>query len=152
MPRSKPTQTIEHRISLSDFERKELKELLDAQTKSTEIQNYIDGGKGILFAGSAFAIGYIGYLALVEIFELKDEVTGAIKNIVYGKPTYPTKNVPENEAEWVNRDPDTGERINPMNPVPIAGGLVGLGMQIGEAIPVGTYVAQGWNSFTSIFD
>lgn len=129
-----------------------MKELLDARTKQTQINNFIDGGKGVLFAGSAFAVGYIGYLALVEIFELVDKVTPKVKSAIYGKPTYPTKTVPQNEEDWVNRDPDTGERINPMNPVPIAGGLVGLGMQIGEAVPVGSYLRSGIDGITSIFD
>jgi len=126
--------------------------LLDARTQQTQINNLIDGGKGILFAGSAFAIGYIGYLALVEIFEIIDKVTPKVKGAIYGKPTYPTKDVPENEEDWVNRDPETGERINPMHPVPIAGGLVGIGMQIGEAIPVGSYLRSGIDSIGSIFD
>ena len=129
-----------------------MKELLDARTKQTQINNFIDGGKGVLFAGSAFAVGYIGYLALVEIFELVDKVTPKVKSAIYGKPTYPTKTLPQNEEDWVNRDPDTGERINPMNPVPIAGGLVGLGMQIGEAVPVGSYLRSGIDGITSIFD
>ena len=126
--------------------------MLDAETRSKEIQNYIEGGKGILYAGAGFAVGYIGYLALVEIFELVDSVTPAVKSAIYGKPTYPTKEVPKNEDDWVNRDPNTGERINPMNPVPIAGGLVGLGMQIGEAVPVGSYLRSGIDGITSIFD
>lgn len=152
MPRSKPTQTIEHRISLSDFERKEMKELLDSRTQLNQINSYIEGGKGVLFAGSAFAIGYIGYLALVEIFELVDKVTPKVKNAIYGKPTYPTKTVPQNEEDWVNRDPETGERINPVSEVPIMGGLVGLGMQVGEAIPVGSWIADGASAIGSIFD
>lgn len=152
MPRAKTTDVIEHRITLGDFERKEFKEYLDIRDNAQKIDNVIDAGKGILFAGSAFAIGYIGYLALVEIFEIVDKVTPKVKDGIYGKPTYPTKDVPANEEDWVNRDPNTGERINPMNPVPIAGGLVGLGMQIGEAIPVGSYLRSGIDGIVSIFD
>jgi hypothetical protein len=140
MPRAKPNQVVEHRISFSDFERKELKQMLDIRDKQVTIANYVNGGKAVLYGASALAVGYFGYLALSEIFDFVDDIAPKAKNIIYGKETYPTQTVPSSEEDWVNRDPDTGERINPVSNVPIMGGLVGLGIQLGEAVPVGSWI------------
>lgn len=150
MPRKAPTQVIEHRITLGDYERKELKEALEINNTQTMIESGVTAGSAVLVGSAVVASTYIIYLGLKEIYGFVDEVTEPLKTIVFGKKTYPTKNPPPaNPDDWVNRDPETGERINPMNPVPIAGGLTGLGIAIGEAVPVGSWIRSGWDSITS---
>jgi len=147
MPRKAPTEVIEHRITLGDYERKEIKEALDVRDKQVLIGNAVKGGQFALLSVGIVGASYVTYLALKGIFGFIDEVTPAVKDGIYGKPTYPTKNPPPaNRDDWVNRDPETGERINPMHPVPVAGGLTGLGIRIGEAVPVGSWVRSGWDS------
>ena len=150
MPRKAPNQVIEHRITLGDYERKEIKEALDVRDKQVMIDNAVKGGQFVLLSGAIVGASYITYLALKSIYDFVDDVTPNVKNIIYGQPTYPTKDPPPaNKEDWVNRDPENGERINPMHPVPFAGGLVGLGIKAGEAVPVGSWVRSGWDS---IFD
>jgi len=152
MPRAKTTEVIEHRITFGDLERKELKETLDLIDRDRKFNIYAKTAIGTGAVVTAAGIGYLGYIALQGIFGFVDRVSEPVKNAIYGKETYPTKNVPSNPQDYVNRDPDTGERINPVHEVPVMGGLVGLGIQIGEAFPVGSYAAQGWNQITSIFE
>jgi hypothetical protein len=70
MPRAKPTQVIEHRLSLSNYERKEVKELLDAQTLNTRIEAGINGAKAVgvvaVGAGTVYVL-YQSYLLAREI-------------------------------------------------------------------------------------
>ena len=151
MPRKPTDQVIEHRITLGDYERSELESILNIRKTNDIINASVNGGKAVLYAGMAGVIGYVAYLAAVQIYDLVDEVTEPVKNAIYGKPTYPTTNPPPpNKDDWVNRDPETGERINPMHPVPIAGGLTGLGIQLGEAVPVGSWLRSGFESLASI--
>lgn len=85
MPRAKPTQVIEHRISLSNFERKEVKQLLDAQT----LNNYVDLGiKGVVGVGAvgvgvgAVYVGYQGYLLAREIAAAAGEAASDAMKVV----------------------------------------------------------------------
>jgi hypothetical protein len=143
MPRAKITECIEHRITFGDLERKELKEHLDLLDKDRKFNLYAKTavGTGAVLAGAW--VGYMGYIALQGIFGFVDRVSEPVNDIIFGKETYPTKNVPANPNDYVNRDPDTGERINPVHEVPVMGGLVGLGIQIGEAVPVGSWISDG---------
>ena len=143
MPRAKTTEVIEHRITFGDLERKELKEHLDLMDKDRKFNLYAKTAVGTGAVVAAAGIGFLGYIALQGIFGFVDRVSEPVKNAIYGKETYPTKNVPANPNDYVNRDPDTGERINPVHEVPVMGGLVGLGIQLGEAVPVGTWVSTG---------
>ncbi len=142
MPRAKTTEVIEHRITFGDLERKELKETLDLLDKDRKWNLGLKTAVGSAAVVGAVGIGYMGYLALLGIHGFVDKVTDPLKEAIWGKETYPSKDIPADPQQWVNRDPDTGERINPMHPVPVAGGLVGLGMRIGEAVPVGSWVAD----------
>ena len=142
MPRAKTTEVIEHRITFGDLERKELKETLDLIDKDRKFNLYAKTAVGTGAVVAAASIGYLGYIALQGIFGFVDRVSEPVKNAIYGKETYPTQNVPANPQDYVNRDPDTGERINPVHEVPFMGGLVGLGIQIGEAIPVGSFISD----------
>ena len=141
MPRKAPNQVIEHRVTLGDYERKELKEALDLRDKQVMFKNTLNTA-GVAVGGAALVGStYIIYLALKEIYGFVDPVTDALKTLVFGKATYPTANPPPaNPDDWVNRDPETGERINPVHNVPIMGSLVGAGIEIGEALPVGSFL------------
>lgn len=143
MPRKAPTEVIEHRITLGDYERKELKEALDVRDRQVMIENAIKGSGAVLAVSGLVGSTYLMYIALKGIYGFVDDVTGPLSEIIFGKATYPTKDPPPaNPDAGVNRDPDTGERINPVHNVPIMGGLVGAGIQIGEAIPVGSFLAN----------
>ena len=61
MPRNKCTQVIEHRLSFSDFERKELKEYLDELTGEKQIVKIQKIGITVAAVGGAAAVGYIGW-------------------------------------------------------------------------------------------
>jgi len=143
VPRKAPNLNggvIEHRLTLGDFERREAKQALEVILKRQNQQRYIEGGKAVLIGGSILTVGYLGFLGLGVIGqglgaaeEIVQEVRDKASEIIFGKPTYPTANIPDNPEDWVGRDPDTGERINPVSNIPVMGGLVGLGMQIGQS-------------------
>jgi len=94
-------------------------------------------------------LGYLGFLgmgvigaglsgATEKVEEIVAEIRSKAETVVYGKETYPTENIPANPEDWVNRDPETGERINPLNygafkhKFPGFSSLVGLGISWGE--------------------
>jgi hypothetical protein len=107
----------------------------------------VKGGTAVLVGGTIIGAAYITYLGLQGIFGFMDIVTDPLKEIIFGKETYETSSEPPaNPDDWVNRDPETGERINPVHNVPVMGGLVGLGIKAGEAVPVGTWISEGWDS------
>ena len=143
MPRKAPNLNggvIEHRLTLGDFERREAKQALEVILKRQNQQRYIEGGKAVLIGGSILTVGYLGFLGLGVIGqglgaaeEIVQEVRDKASEIIFGKETYPTANAPANPEDWVGRDPVTGERINPVSNIPIMGGLVGFGMQIGQS-------------------
>jgi len=74
-PRKAPTQVIEHRISLSDFERKELRELLT----SNRINQNINSAAKVL--GSTGGIG-IALAALVYVSFSLEDIINATKAFV----------------------------------------------------------------------
>jgi len=65
MPRTKPNNTVEHRISLSNFERDALKEIMNTHRENT----YIDGVTATLQAGSGILAGS-GLLYAAAVFGL----------------------------------------------------------------------------------
>ncbi len=139
MPRKAPNQVIEHRITFGELERREIKQTLDNYQKTQKFKLGADIGKTAAVTAGAVGIGYLTFLGLGVIGEglgyvgdVITEVRGKAEEVVFGKKTYPTKNVPQNPDDWVGRDPDTGERINPVSKVPVMGGLVGLGIGLGE--------------------
>jgi len=148
MPRKAPNLNggvIEHRITLGDYERREFKSALDVALDRQKTSMYIEAGKATVYAGVIATVGYLGFLGVGLIGEglgaatdIVDEVRGKGDVIINGKSTYETKYVPPNPEDWVGRDPDTGERINPLNygttkgRFPVFGGLVGLGISWGE--------------------
>jgi len=145
LPRKAPSQVIEHRLTLGDFERRETKQALEVILKRQNQQRYIEGGKAVIIGGSILTVGYLGFLGLGVIGaglgaaeDLIQEVRDKAKEIIFGKTTYETENIPSNPDDWVGRDPDTGERINPLNygategKFPVFSSLVGVGISWGE--------------------
>lgn len=69
MPRRAPTQVIEHRISLSDFERKEFKQTVDA----IQIRQSLDSaGKFLVGASAVAVVGTTAYFTLRAYSWVKD--------------------------------------------------------------------------------
>lgn len=69
MPRRAPTQVIEHRISLSDFERKEFKQTVDA----IQIRQSLDSaGKFLVGASAVAVVGTTAYFTLKAYSWVKD--------------------------------------------------------------------------------
>jgi len=138
MPRKAPNQVIEHRVTFGDLERKEFKQTLDNLQKQQQLNFYADAGKTALYTAGAVGIGYLTFLGLGAIAgglgyvgDIVDDVRSKTKEVIFGKETYPTS-TPMPPDGGVGRDPDTGERINPVSEVPVMGGLVGLGIKLGE--------------------
>lgn len=99
----------------------------------------VDSGKAVVYTGAVVGVGYLTFLGLGAIAEglgyvgdIVEEVRDKTKEVIFGKETYPTSQ-PMPADGGVGRDPDTGERINPVSNVPIMGGLVGLGISLGES-------------------
>lgn len=63
MPRKAPNDVIEHRITLGDYERKELKETLD----SIQLNNNLRTG---LIAGGLGLVAYLAYKLIPNFFDL----------------------------------------------------------------------------------
>ena len=81
MPRKAPSQVIEHRISLSDFERRELKQAITAYNRDKWLENFNPftvltalGAVGV--AGGTCVAAYSFY----RWVDLSGEITQAIKN------------------------------------------------------------------------
>ena len=83
MPRRAPTQVIEHRISLSDFERKEFKQTVDAiQIR----QNLDSAGKFLVGASAVAVVGTTAFFTLKAYSWVKDipEDLGEVVTTVTG--------------------------------------------------------------------
>lgn len=75
MPRKAPGQVIEHRISLSDFERKELRSLV----QSTQLNQRVNAGANI---AQSISFPLLGIAALVYVGFSLDEFVDDIKGFV----------------------------------------------------------------------
>jgi len=87
MPRKAPKEVIEHRITLGDFERKELKDLINSyqQDKVLEnVPNIMLGTAGLVVAGTAACVGYALYYWL-------DSVPSIIESVKEGLNIAPNK-------------------------------------------------------------
>lgn len=75
MPRKAPKEVIEHRITLGDYERKELKQAIDSyqQDKVLEnVPNIMLGAAGVVAAGAAGLVGYALYYWLDSVPSITD--------------------------------------------------------------------------------
>jgi len=87
MPRKAPKEVVEHRITLGDFERKEMKDMINSyqQDKVLEnIPNIMIGSAGLIVAGTAACVGYALYYWL-------DSVPSIIESVKDGLGVAPNK-------------------------------------------------------------
>lgn len=98
MPRKAPKEVVEHRITLGDFERKQLVEAIDSYQRDKVLENvpnYLLGGAGVIVSG---AIGLAAY-AFYKWCDLDLDIVTASKNfamdidngftsLVTGNPVY----------------------------------------------------------------
>ena len=61
MPRKAPKEVIEHRITLGDFERKQLTEFVDSYQKDKILENVPNLMLGTAALGIATVAGFVGY-------------------------------------------------------------------------------------------
>lgn len=79
MPRNKCTQVIEHRLSFSDYERKELKEYIDeltAEKQVVKIQKIALTAAGGVAAAGVVYVGWVIFQWVKEATGWVGEVTG----------------------------------------------------------------------------
>jgi len=81
MPRKAPSQVIEHRISLSDFERRELKQAITAYNRDKWLENInpftVLTGVGAVGVAAGTCVAAYSFYRWVD---LSGEITQAIKN------------------------------------------------------------------------
>lgn len=86
MPRKAPKEVIEHRITLGDFERKQLTEFVDSYQKDKILENVPNLMLGTAALGIATVAGFVGYAlyywfdSVPSIKEIIDDVRGVIEN------------------------------------------------------------------------
>jgi len=86
MPRKAPKEVIEHRITLGDFERKQLTEFVDSYQKDKILENVPNLMLGTAALGIATVAGFVGYAlyywfdSVPSIREIIDDVRGVIEN------------------------------------------------------------------------
>jgi len=89
MPRKAPKEVIEHRITLGDFERKQLVEAIDSYQRDKVLENVSNlllGGAGVIVAGTIAAVGYAVYYYLDSVPSIIDSAKDAL-NIAPDKVT-----------------------------------------------------------------
>lgn len=74
MPRKAPTEVIEQRFSLSNFERTEFKQTLDAQQQIAQIQAVSSGVKSAAMLVGAGAVGVTAYALWWWLGQLKNPI------------------------------------------------------------------------------
>lgn len=105
MPRKAPDQVIEHRISLSNFERSQIIEQLEKQRESAIVNSGITQvgtliGSGVLLYGIA---GYLGINLLSKGKDLFDDVTKGMSDYLFEAITTGMPNAdPVKEAKFAN--------------------------------------------------
>jgi len=147
MSRKKTDSAVEHRITLGDLERREMRQVLKLAKTEKTILNVTNGVKAaavVGVAGAGIYVGYLGILAYAAVKDGIDDVIGTIKQTVH--------DVPISFYNWTagsksQIDPETGiEYIvpkevvdesglvikNPAGGYPVFGGLVYLGMWAGN--------------------
>jgi hypothetical protein len=108
MSRRRTDSAIEHRITLGDYERRELKQILAVSKKTKQTENVITSVKAGAFVAAAGAGVFVGYLGVLAYAAVKDGLESALDAIT-GK----VKSVPISFFNWVAGsksyiDPETG--------------------------------------------
>lgn len=79
MPRKAPKEVVEHRITLGDFERKQLTEFVDSYQRDKILENVPNMMLGTAALGIAAAAGLVGYALyywLDSVPSIKDVIDG----------------------------------------------------------------------------
>jgi hypothetical protein len=97
MPRKPPTEVIEHRISLSDFERRELKQYIDAQQVNAGFS-----AVGTLLNGISWPL--LGVAALLYVGFSLDDIIDDTKDFIDNQSTKLTSYL--EKKGWVNYSAD----------------------------------------------
>jgi len=138
MSRKKTDSAIEYRITLGDYERREMREVLTLVKKEKKFQNISIGLKSTAVIGVAGAGVFVGYLGVLAYLATKDEIENWW-NAVIGAPAAlwnwqagsKTCIDPETGVEY--QCPKTHNGVpNPLSGIPIIGGLFNLGMWSGN--------------------
>tara|TARA_Y100000004_G_C8933540_1_gene421100 strand:+ start:178 stop:531 length:354 start_codon:yes stop_codon:yes gene_type:complete len=104
MPRKSPSQVIEHRISLSDFERREIKQTLDAMQLRSNLDS---AGRFVVGAAAVAVVGTAAFAAL-DIYKYVKDIPETVYDAVSGAGASLKQNVAKHEgnviagtANWV---------------------------------------------------
>lgn len=159
MPRRSCDKTIEHRITLGEVERRELKKFLEeieGRTKSATVKNYANSitwpviglaaAAGVGVAGWYIAQGLanlsLGDIALpkMEFGEVREDGTRiSMSELIFGKDEY----------TFTNEDGTTRTYKNPLSGIPLVGSLFGSGINLAEGYKDwGIGAAEDW--FTDV--
>jgi hypothetical protein len=159
MPRKACTETIEHRITLGEVERRELKKFLEEHqelTKSKKVANYgstiswpvigLAAAAGVGVAGwyiaqglANMSLGDINLPTLQFGEEREDGTRVTLSEMILGKDQY----------TFTDEDGTTRTYNNPVAGIPIIGSLFGTGINLGEASKDwGMSQAESW--FTNV--
>jgi len=88
MPRKAPDTVNEHRITFGDFERREVKQVLDAVDKQFNRIEFAQNAVAVAAVGGAAALGFASYslytFVAKELPELKDKVSKGINWFIFG--------------------------------------------------------------------
>lgn len=66
MPRARPTMVQEHRITLGDYERKQLETAIQAANADQDLAMALDVVKAVAMPVAVGAVAYLGYLGLTN--------------------------------------------------------------------------------------
>jgi hypothetical protein len=61
VPRNAPDQVVEHRVTLGDFERREIKQTLDALDRRRNVQAIQDGVTAAAYLATGAGVAWLGY-------------------------------------------------------------------------------------------
>ena len=77
MPRQPVSSVQEHRVTLGDYERRELSEFLKSQARDEDLELVFDAVKALAMPLSLVAVGYLGYLGLTYFSTALDPLQDA---------------------------------------------------------------------------
>lgn len=66
MPRAAPSSVTEHRVTLGDYERRELAAFLEANQRDQDLELVLDIAKAAAMPVAIGAVGYLAYLGLTN--------------------------------------------------------------------------------------
>ncbi len=97
MPRKAPSQVIEHRISLSDFERREVKQTLDA----IQLRTSLDSAGRFLVGAAAVTVGGLAAFAALDVYKFLKDIPETVYDSVSGAGKSLKQNVAKHEGNVI---------------------------------------------------